>query len=148
LVRVFISHTADDSEAARQLREELVKRSIDVWDPVVELSPGSNWLLETGKALERADSIVFLFSASTADSSSMRREVEFALTNEKFEKRVIPVLLSKNVERFPWILTKFQVIDASSGDMKRVASNIASILHVKPAQHASSERASVKRRGS
>jgi hypothetical protein len=141
-MRVFISHTADDSSAAQRLREALNERSIDAWDPAVELFPGSNWLLETGRALERADAVVFLFSPASAESPSMRREVEFALTNPKFEDRVFPVLLSNDVSNYPWILTKFKTVSAFKGDMDHVADQIADMLSATAGTRVSSHRKS------
>jgi hypothetical protein len=142
-MRVFISHTADDSSAAQRLREALNNRSIDAWDPAVELFPGSNWLLETGRALERADAVVFLFSPASAESPSMRREVEFVLTHAKFEDRVFPVLLSSEALNYPWILTKFATVSAVNGDMDHVADRIADMLTASTASaHVSSHRKS------
>jgi len=92
-MHVFVSYDSHDEAFADELRKNLKKLGIRVWNPTVELLPGSNWLLETGRALERADAIVFLVSSHSARSRWTRYEMQYALTQRRFEDRVIPVVL-------------------------------------------------------
>lgn len=127
-MRVFLSYNARDSEFADEFRRHLANEQIRVWDPAHELLPGSNWLLQTGKAFERADAVVFLLSKDSTASPTLRREVEYVISNEKFADRVIPVLLENNLDNVPWILMKMNVVNAADGDAKRAASQVAQAL--------------------
>src|SRR5436309_15499036 len=127
-MRVFLSYNARDSEFADEFRQSLANEQIRVWDPAHELLPGSNWLLQTGKAFERADAVVFLLSKDSTASPTLRREVEYVISNEKFADRVIPVLLENNLDNVPWILMKMNVVNAADGDAKRAANQVAQAL--------------------
>src|SRR5687767_7775141 len=109
-MKVFLSYAIDDEKFAGELREGLAKLGLDVWDPNRELRRGSNWLLKTGRALERADGIVFLFSSATAQSPWSRREVEYVISHAKYEGKVVSVRLSPKVE-MPWILETLPIVD-------------------------------------
>jgi len=84
-MRVFLSYGQHDEPFALSLLDNLTQRGIDVWNPRLQLMPGSNWLLETGLALEKADGVVFLFSKESAQSPWSRKEVEYLITQQKFE---------------------------------------------------------------
>lgn len=128
-MRTFLSYDSRDAKIAEQLLPRLVAEKLDVWDPARELYPGSNWLLEAGRALERADGIVFLISENSAQSPALRREVEYAVTNLRFKDRVVPIMLSRGIRNVPWILQKMSVIDAADHDMDRVAKLVATAMH-------------------
>jgi hypothetical protein len=131
-MRTFLSYDARDAEIAKQLLPRLVAQKLDVWDPAREIYPGSNWLLEMGQALERADGIVFLISENSAESVALLHQVEYAITNLRFKDRVIPIVLSRDVKNFPWILQKMSVIDAADHDMDRVAKLVATAMQRPP----------------
>jgi|GEM_PF-1793045 len=143
-MRVFLSYNASDSQIAEQLLPRLVAEKLEVWDPARELYPGSNWLLESGRALERADGIVFLISESSAQSPALRREVEYAITNLRFKDRVVPIVLSRGVKNIPWILQKMSVIDAADHDMDRVAKLVATAMHRSEAKGSATRRVSAR----
>jgi len=124
-MRIFLSYNDRDEQFASELRAELGRLGVNVWNPSDELFPGSNWLLETGRALERADGIVMLLSSNTRSRWS-QFEMEYVLTQRRYERRVIPVLLKKTA-RIPWILRQF-VINGTSGDAAKVAREIAQVL--------------------
>src|SRR5258706_15733417 len=67
-MKVYISHGDRNQKFADALRDRLTALGLDVWNPKRELYPGSNWMLEAGRALERADGVVFLFSPDVAHS--------------------------------------------------------------------------------
>src|SRR5437016_1217807 len=100
---IFISHSWKDRHFAEALRARLSSAGLNVWDPDRDVLPGDNWLIETGRALERADSVVFLISKDWLRSPWTLKEVEYAIGNRRFEDKVIPVLLSRGV-KVPWIL--------------------------------------------
>jgi hypothetical protein len=126
-MRVFISHSSQDQETADRFRTLLTQKGFEVWDPDRQLLPGSNWLIETGRALENADAVVFLLSPDSS-RSALRYEVEYVIGRPKYENRVIPVRLSREGGKFPWILSKLSVIDASNESPEKVAERIATRL--------------------
>jgi hypothetical protein len=129
-MRVFISHSGSDQGFVDSLRAALIREGLSVWNPQ-ELLPGDNWLLEAGRALERADAIVFVLSPDSVDSASSKREIQYVTAHAKFEHRVFPVRVGEHVEKVPWVLRDL-VIDAPDADTEYAAREIAKRL--KPAK--------------
>jgi hypothetical protein len=127
-MRLFLSYDSRDSQFAEELLPRLLAQKLEVWDPARELYPGSNWLLEAGRAFERADAVIFLISEHSVDTPALRREVQYAISNLRFKDRVVPVILSRGMKNIPWILEKMTVIDATDHDMDRVAKLVATAM--------------------
>jgi hypothetical protein len=145
-MRTFLSYDSRDANIAEQLLPRLVAQKLDVWDPSREIYPGSNWLLEMGRALERADGIVFLISENSAESAALLHQVEYAVSNIRFKDRVVPIILSRNVKNVPWILNKMSVIDAADHDMERVAKLVATAMR-RPRKGSPSRQTSTRSNG-
>jgi TIR domain len=126
-MRVFISHSATDDSFAKAVGDALIGYGFAVWSPDRELLPGDNWLLEAGRALERADAVIFLLSATSVASPFARLEIQYVIAQAKFAHRVFPVLVGKRVPKIPWVL-KDLVIDAPAADAERTAYEIATRL--------------------
>jgi hypothetical protein len=122
-MRVFLSHAHEDRDFARQLLQRLRDEGVDVWDPDRELFPGMNWLKEMGRALERADAVVFLFSGAFASSPWGLNEVAYAIGNQKYEGRIVTVKLTPNA-RMPWILNHLSVVDGTTREAAPTARKI------------------------
>jgi len=127
-MRLFLSYDSRDSQFAEELLPGLLAQKLEVWDPARELYPGSNWLLEAGRAFERADAVIFLISEHNVDTPALRREVQYAISNLRFKDRVVPVILSRGMKNIPWVLEKMRVIDATDHDMDRVARLVATAM--------------------
>jgi TIR domain len=127
-MRLFLSYDSRDSHFAKELLPRLLAQKLEVWDPARELYPGSNWLLEAGRAFERADAVIFLISEHSVDTPALRHEVQYAISNLRFKDRVVPVILSRGMKNIPWILEKMSVIDATDHDMDRVAKLVATAM--------------------
>src|SRR5262245_34503138 len=101
-MRIFISHVADDAEAADQLGRSLAARGHEV---VVR---------DTGAtALNSADAMVVLVSPQALDSPFVRHEIEFALESPRFADRLIPVVIAEAANA-PWILRKLRSFRAGA----------------------------------
>ncbi len=114
-MNVFISYSHSDEEWANELREQLRgvgTHKILVWDPVSEISPGENWALKYGRALEQADAVIVLLSPDSVKSDWVRREIEYVLGSPKFRDRLIPVMV-KPTKEVPWFLHTLSFIDAT-----------------------------------
>jgi len=149
-MRTFLSYDSRDAQIAEQLLPRLVAQKLDVWDPAREIYPGSNWLLEAGRAFERADAVIFLISEHNVDTPALQREVQYAISNLRFKDHVVPVILSRGMKNIPWVLEKMSVIDAVDRDMDRVAESIATVMRRSQlkAHHAFARRPSSKSPGS
>jgi len=120
-IDVFVSHASEDAEWARKLSAALKRSGVNAWDASSHLSPGDNWSLETGKALEKAAAMIVLLSPAATRSESVKREIEYALTSKRFDERLIPVLV-KPTTGFPWVLSQIQFEQGQPGEVaKRVA---------------------------
>ena len=123
--RVYLSYASSEKRWARQLAESLAKVGVDVWDPAVEMLPGA-LPEEAATALRHADALVVLISPSSMKSESVRRELQFALGEPKFQNRLIPVMVKRTPsDDVPWILRH---IEWAEGDPARVAEQIAATL--------------------
>lgn len=113
-MNVFISHASADRSYATRIADLLRQAGHSVWTPQ-EILPGDNWASAVGDALARADALVALISSAALASEAVRREWEFALGQEKFKNRLIPVSI-KSVGELPWILGKLQIVRPGSPD--------------------------------
>jgi len=127
-MNVFLSHAPEDQEWARELASNLRRRGIKVWDSASELSPGENWHLQVGKALEEAQAMIVLISPAAAESEELAHEIEYALTSKRFRDRLIPVIV-KPTKKLPWILDR---LNPERGEPSQVSERIAERL--KPSQ--------------
>jgi hypothetical protein len=123
-MNVFVSHSLEDSEWARKLIARLELAGFEVWDAASRISAGDNWALEIGKALEKADAMIVLISPASAKSQMVQKEIEYALTTERFQNRLIAVVI-KPTRKFPWILERMRV---ESGKPTEVSKRIVSRL--------------------
>lgn len=127
---VFVSYASQDEKWARQLISELSEKGIDVWDAQSKLLPGDNWALEVGKALGRAQAIIVLVSPAATRSENVRREIEFALASDRFEGRLIPIIV-KPTTKMPWILEQLKPLRGT--DPSHVSNHVVKRLGAKAA---------------
>ncbi len=121
---VFVSYASEDQAWAQQLISHLEEKGLNVSDPASELSPGDNWSLEIGRALEGAEAMIVLVSPASAKSAGVQRELEYALMSKRFEDRLIPVVV-KPTNKFPWILRR---LDPVKGTPSQASERIAKRL--------------------
>jgi hypothetical protein len=130
-MKVFISYSRADEEWADRLRTALARQDIQVWNPASQISPGENWGLKYGKALQNSDAVVVLLSPDSVKSDWVRHEIEYALSSPQFRDRLIPVIV-RATDEIPWILRKQQLIRATK-DADETARRIAAALRKSPA---------------
>jgi len=113
-VKVFVSHSRENKALARSVGDALERADFDVWKEDQEIFPGDNWAAKTAQALEEAQAMVVLLTPEALNSTSVSREIEFALSRERFKNRLIPVLVglddSIDIEKVPWIFRHLNVI--------------------------------------
>src|SRR2546425_13142958 len=108
---IFVSYSRKDAKDVQAILARIPQRGFSFWD-ASDITPGSNWAWEVGKALEEADGMLIFFSPNYFSSQWSQRELEYVISSPRFEGRLISVLL-KRTPRVPWILERFQFIDAT-----------------------------------
>lgn len=108
----FLSHSGDESEAAKTLAAALRGAGVEVWLDVDRLRPGDRWQHEIGTALQSAQAFL-LYVGRTAVDRWVDFEVQIALDRAAKDRRfrLIPVLgpgadpaaLPDFVKLFQWI---------------------------------------------
>ena len=114
-MKVFISYSQEARALARKVGEALDRAGLDAWYDE-KIFPGDNWGEEIAQALKESEAMVVLLTPNALHSTNVRREIDFALTNKNFNKRLIPVLVgfddSDNFvkEQVPWIFHHLNII--------------------------------------
>jgi TIR domain-containing protein len=113
-MKVFITHSHGNRPLVRQVVKTLKRAGLDVWDDEYDTYPSDNWAKVTGEALEQSDALVVLITPDALDSVIVHRDVGFALLNNRFAYRVIPVLVgvdrSVAAKKFSWIIRNLDSI--------------------------------------
>jgi TIR domain len=125
-MQVFLSYDRADETFAKALSSELTSRGLSVWRGEAEVLQGDNWALQVGEALKKSKAMVVLVSPESMQSKWVRREIDFALGDLRYESRLFPVLL-RPTEDVPWILRKLNMLSARQGAAK-VSESIAEAL--------------------
>src|SRR5215204_7658608 len=109
---VFLSHASADGETARLIKKALEAHGIPVWFSVHHLVAGENWQAGIGEALDRCDWLVVILSPAARESMWVRRELEYAFQQPKFDRKVIPFILQPgSYRKLSWLLSGCQHID-------------------------------------
>ncbi len=116
-MKVFLSYHPKDRLAAEGLKKGLESGGLEVVDPAVEAIPGENPFELVGNALERCQAMVLVVSKDAVDSTWFQRAWEYAVTQLRFQGRVIPVL-ARRTENIPWILEKLGMLDLKAGPVR------------------------------
>lgn len=119
-MKVFLSYSHRDDALASRLTKTLESEGVRVWYGSRDILPGDNWAEKTAKALADSDAMVVLISPSALESSSVKREIEYALGKKDYRHRLIPVVVGGRkllqASDFPWILKKLNVIQLSEDE--------------------------------
>ena len=126
-MNVFISYSQADEKWVEALRSGLAKAGFSVSDPAGDICAGENLHLEIGKALAMAEAMIVVLSPHSAASTSVRAEIDYALSSPQFRDRLISVLI-KPTEDIPWILRKQRFIRATK-DTRETVRRITEALH-------------------
>jgi hypothetical protein len=113
-MKVFISHSNKDDVLAERIASYLERAGLDVWYDKREIMPGDNWADKIAQGLRESDAMVVLLSDGALSSEFMRRDIDFALSQKPFRRRVVPVFVgdSRNYqEDIPWIFDRLQSIN-------------------------------------
>jgi hypothetical protein len=135
--RVFISAAASDASLVRKLATQLEAAGVDSWNATTQALPGANRSAELGRALDQAEALIVLISPDAMKSPVVRREIQFALGQERFQDRLIPVMVKQTPSgEIPWILRTLQW---AKGGADKVANQVLKALDAPKPREARAE---------
>jgi hypothetical protein len=113
-MKVFISHSSKDDALAGKIVSYLESAGFDVWYDKQEIMPGDNWADKIAQGLRESDAMVVLLTENALGSDFMRRDIDFALSQKPFRRRVVPVFVGDSKTRrdeVPWIFDRLQSVN-------------------------------------
>ncbi|MBI3878348.1 MAG: toll/interleukin-1 receptor domain-containing protein [Verrucomicrobia bacterium] len=123
---VFLSHSSEDRASADRLVSVLRKHGIPVWYSPANILGAQQWHDEIGSALRRCDWFLVLLSPRSIGSVWVKRELFYALQQQRYVNRILPVLSEPcDFEQLSWTLSSLQIInftndfDAGSRELLR-----------------------------
>lgn len=109
---LFLSHSSPDHQFVTALSEVLRRHGIPVWYSKTNIIGAQQWHDEIGKALDRCDWFAVVLSSHSVDSMWVKRELLYALQQNRFENRIVPLLYQPcDFTRLSWVLPSFQIVD-------------------------------------
>jgi hypothetical protein len=121
-MEVYISHSRAcvDEVIVRRIADGLRATGLGVWLDEVEVLPGQNWARLTARALENSQAMVVVITPSALNSSTVQQDIAFALGQQQYAWKVIPVVAPPadevTVGEIPGILRTFHVVVMGSDD--------------------------------
>ena len=94
------------------------------WDG--DVPPGNNWLRKVSQALNRCDGMIVLVSPASMTSDLVKREVEHALTSDRFQDRLFPLII-RQTKHVPGYFSLIPVFDATE-NRKRGLKSVAKAI--------------------
>ena len=111
---VFVSHSHADQPFAERLVGVLHHHRIPFWYSDADIRGAQQWHDEIGSALQRCDWFILVLSPDSVASRWVKRELLYALQQERFDGRTVPLLCRAcDSERLSWTLPQLQSIDFS-----------------------------------
>jgi len=113
---VFISHSHVDREFVGKLARVLHRRGVRTWYSEAHLLGGVQWHDEIGRALARCDWFLVVLSLASTKSRWVKWELSYALGEERYLTRIVPILLQPcRVRTLSWALPGLQQVDFTGG---------------------------------
>jgi hypothetical protein len=108
----FLSHSSVDQDFVTALSEVMQRHGIPFWYSKANILGAQQWHDEIGAALNRCDWFLLILSPNSVQSMWVKRELLFALQQNRFADRIVPVLHQPcDFATLSWVLPSFQLID-------------------------------------
>lgn len=108
---VFLSYSEKDHSFASLLAETIRRHGIPVWYSRTNVIGAQQWHDEIGSALKRCDWFVVVLSPHSVTSKWVKRELLFALNDQKYENRIVPLLYQDcDYDQLSWTLSLLQFV--------------------------------------
>jgi len=109
---VFLSHSSLDRQFTSDLAGMIRRHGIPVWYSQTNIVGAQQWQDEIGAALQRCDWFAIILSPQSADSMWVKREVSYALQQNRYENKIVPITFQpSDFERLSWTLSLFQMVN-------------------------------------
>jgi hypothetical protein len=109
---VFISHSNLDQSFVTSLVEVMRRHGIPTWHSQTNIIGAQHWHDEIGDALKRCDWFVLILSPNSVNSVWVKRETLFALNDNRYADRIIPLLHQTcDFDQLSWTLSLLQMVD-------------------------------------
>lgn len=89
---VFLSHSNLDQPFVTSIADLLRRHGIPVWHSQTNIVGAQQWHDEIGAALKRCDWFVLTLSPNSIRSRWVKREVLFALNDDRYADKIVPLL--------------------------------------------------------
>jgi len=99
---VFLSHSHADRHLAIRLAETLRSHNIPTWYSERHIAAAEQWVDQIGVALDRCDWFVVLLTPAAVASKWVKRELTYALDEDRYEGRIVPLLAKDCAFRKTW----------------------------------------------
>jgi hypothetical protein len=130
-MKVFLSYSATDAELASEVARQLESAGLSVWRPT-DIPPGEDPYKRMSAELESADAMVVILTPQSAESNWVRRELEYALSSARLNRRVFPILSGwkedEQPKNIPWILNHLKPFDVSTSSREKVLRDLTAVL--------------------
>ena len=106
---VFISHAHQDRRFVAKLIKLLQRHRIEYWYSPKHIVGAQQWHDEIGKALTRCDWFLLVLSPYAVKSKWVGHEYVYALDDERYAGRIVPVLYKEcKWKKLSWTLKGLQ----------------------------------------
>jgi hypothetical protein len=116
---IFLSHSNLDKDFADLVADTLRQHGIPVWYSQTNILAAQQWHDEIGEALKRCDWFIVILTENSVSSMWVKREVMFALNDNRFANRIIPIIYQPcDPDDLSWTLSLNQTIDFSKDSIE------------------------------
>src|SRR5262249_22900704 len=124
---VFISYSRKDKDFVRRLDEALKSRGREAWVDWEDIRPTEEWMQAIYRAIEGADTFVFVLTPDSVASEVCGREIAHAATNNK---RMVPIVARNvNADSVPEALAKLNwIFFRESDDFEKATDTLINAL--------------------
>jgi hypothetical protein len=111
----FLSHSNHDRDMAARIARVLHAHGVPAWFSPTNILGAQQWHDEIGAALQRCDWFMLLLSPDAVSSKWVKRELTYALDDDRYNDRIIPVRYRNcNYKELSWTLSALQMVDLRS----------------------------------
>jgi len=94
-LRLFVSHSSEDGQAAVDVTAELGRRAVTTWLATRDIQVGENYAAQIYEAIVDCTHLLVLLSPSSVASAHVQREVNLALDQGKV---ILPIVVAPNAD--------------------------------------------------
>lgn len=110
--KVFLSHSAKDRKFVVRLASILDRSGMPYWYSATHILGAKQWHDEIGRALAQCNWFLVVLTPDSVRSQWVKRELLFALNEERYHERIIPLLYRKcKYSQLSWTLPEYEFVD-------------------------------------